>query len=228
MEKSPIVVAGIVVIVLIAGVVGVQYYGNQGSKDNANKMSFFVTSANPGRGGDLGGIEGADNYCQTLAVAAGAGDKTWRAYLSTQAEGGAAAVNARDRIGTGPWMNFKGELIANTVDDLHANNGITKLSALTEKGAVVNGRGDTPNWHDILTGSGPDGRAIATSTDVTCGNWTKGAGGSATVGHSDRMGTSDTEAARSWNSSHQTRGCSLDELATTGSGGLLYCFAVTE
>ncbi|MDO8561457.1 MAG: hypothetical protein Q7S05_01380 [bacterium] len=227
MERSSIV--GLAVIALLAGAFVAWYYSaGQNMQSSANKMTFFVTSVNPGEGGNLRGVAGADNYCQTLAASAGAGGKTWRAYLSTQASEGVAVINARDRIGTGPWVNGNGVIIANNVEELHASNMINKQAALTEKGGVVNGRGDTPNWHDILTGSGPDGRAIATSTDVTCGNWTTSASGSAMVGHHDRMGTSDTEQARSWNSSHLTRGCSLAELATTGSGGLLYCFAATE
>src|SRR6266498_47178 len=137
-------------------------------------MTFFITSAGPGKGGDLGGIEGADRHCQSLAQAAGAGSRTWRAYLSTQSAGGTQAINGRDRIGRGPWQNAKGEAIAQSVDDLHsANNKISKQTALNEKGEPVNGRGDTPNRHDILTGSQPDGRAFAAGDDRTCGNWTK-------------------------------------------------------
>lgn len=194
-----------------------------------NQMTFFITSKNPGSGANFGGLAGADNYCQALATLAGAGDKTWRAYLSTSATADSPAVNARDRIGAGPWKNSNGDLIARTLEELHTDNSIAKQTALDEKGAAINGRGDTPNWHDILTGSSPDGRAIATSTDTTCGNWTKNsADGSAMVGHHDRQGLRDDDASKSWNSSHLTRGCSLEALATTGSGGLLYCFAVTE
>lgn len=200
---------------------------NAENKTAQNGMSFFITSKNPGRGADLGGLSGADNYCQALASLAGAGDKTWRAYLSTNATAYSPAINARDRIGAGPWRNANGVIIANNLEELHNNNNINKQTALDEKGEIIKGRGDSPNWHDILTGSAPDGRAIATTTDATCGNWTKSeADGSAMVGHHDRLGTSDTAAARSWNSSHLTRGCGLPELATTGSGGLLYCFAL--
>lgn len=190
-------------------------------------MTFFITSAGPGKGGDLGGLEGADRHCQSLAQAAGAGGHTWRAYLSTQ---GAQAVNARDRIGKGPWQNAKGQVIAQSIDDLHsANNKISKQTALSEKGEPVNGRGDTPNRHDILTGSQPDGRAFAAGEDRTCGNWTKSTQGSAMLGHHDRMGLRDDEASKSWNSSHPSRGpeggCSQTDLRSTGGDGLLYCFA---
>ncbi len=192
------------------------------------QMSFFITSKNPGRGGDLGGLTGADNYCQSMGASAGAGNKNWRAYLSTQANSNSPAVNARDRIGTGPWQNAKGVVIASSLEELHNGNNLTKQTALDEKGAEVNGRGNTPNWHDIMTGSGPDGRTIATSTDMTCDNWTEDRRGGAMVGHHDRQGTSDTAPARSWNSSHRSRGCSLEELASTGSGGLIYCFAANQ
>jgi hypothetical protein len=193
-------------------------------------MTFFITSAGPGKGADLGGIEGADRHCQTLAQAAGAGNRTWRAYLSTQAAGGGQAVNARERIGRGPWQNEKGEAIAKDVDDLHgAGNKISKQTALDEKGAMVNGRGDTPNRHDILTGSQPDGRAFPAGDDRTCGNWTKSTQGAAMVGHHDRMGLRDDEPSKSWNSSHPSRGpdggCSQADLRSTGGDGLFYCFA---
>ena len=190
-------------------------------------MTFFVTSTSPGKGADLGGLAGADRHCQTLAQAAGAGGKTWRAYLSTQAAGGTAAVNARDRIGNGPWQNAKGVVIAKDVAELHGENKLTKQTALTEKGDTVNGRGDTPNVHDILTGSQPDGTAFGASEDRTCGNWTKGGDeGVAMVGHHDRMGLDEQPPAKSWNSSHLTRGgCSPAALRSTGGGGLLYCFA---
>jgi hypothetical protein len=190
-------------------------------------MTFFVTSAGPGKGADLGGLEGADRHCQTLAQAAGAGTKTWRAYLSTQGDG---AVNARDRIGRGPWQNAKGETIAQSVDDLHsANNKLTKQTALSEKGEGINGRGDTPNRHDVLTGSQPDGRAFPAGEDRTCGNWTKSGAGAALVGHHDRQGLRDDDVSKSWNSSHPSRGpdggCSQADLRSTGGDGLLYCFA---
>ena len=182
-------------------------------------MTFFITSAGPGKGADLGGLAGADAHCQTLAKAAGAGGQ-WHAYLSTD------KINARDRIGKGPWKNAKGEEIAKSVDDLHANSRINKQTGLDEKGNPVNGRGDTPNRHDILTGSAPDGRAITGSDDTTCGNWTKSGEGSAMLGHHDRMGLRDDDASKSWNSSHASRGCSQDALKSTGGDGLFYCFAV--
>jgi hypothetical protein len=191
----------------------------------SGQMSFFITSAGPGKGADLGGIEGADRHCQQLAQAAGAGGKTWRAYLSTQ---GQNAVNAKDRIGRGPWMNAKGEVIAKDVADLHgAGNKINKDMGLDEKGQKVNGRGDTPNRHDILTGSQEDGTAFAAGEDRTCGNWTKsGADGSAWVGHHDRIGLRDDAPSKSWNASHSSRGgCSQEALRGTGGDGLFYCFA---
>ena len=194
-------------------------------------MSFFVTSAGSGKGGDLGGLAGADNHCQQLAQSAGAGDKTWHAYLSTQAAEGTDAVNARDRIGKGPWQNAKGVEIAKDVADLHsASNNLSKETALTEKGEVNNGRGDTPNRHDILTGSQADGTAFPPGTDRTCGNWLSSAQGAAMLGHADRQGLRDDEASHSWNSSHPSRGpdggCSQADLRSTGGDGLLYCFAV--
>jgi hypothetical protein len=198
-----------------------------GAHAQQSSMSFFVSSAGSGKGADLGGLAGADQLCQSLAQAVGAGGKTWRAYLSAQASGGAAAVNARDRIGHGPWQNAKGVAIAKDVADLHDSNNLTKQTALTEKGEVVNGRGDTPNMHDILTGTQPDGTAFAAGEDKTCGNWTRsGAEGAAMVGHSDRTGLDDSARAKSWNASHLSRGgCSQDALKSTGGAGLLYCFA---
>jgi hypothetical protein len=191
-----------------------------------SNMSFFITSTGPGKGADLGGLDGADKYCQTLAQAEGAGAKTWHAYLSTQAAGGATAVNARDRIGKGPWQNAKGVVIAKDVAELHGENNLTKQTALNEKGDVVNGRGDNPNMHDILTGTQPDGTAFGPEADKTCGNWTKdGAEGSAIVGHSDRTGLNESAPMKSWNSSHPSRGCSQPGLISTGGAGLLYCFA---
>ena len=188
-----------------------------------SSMTFFVTSANPGKGADLGGLEGADRYCQQLATAAGAGGKTWRAYLSTQ---GSGAVNAKDRIGKGPWQNAKGVVVAKDVADLHgAGNNLNKQTALTEKGEGVKGRGDQPNEHDILTGTQPDGSAFPAGEDKTCGNWSKGAEGSAVVGHHDRTGLDTSPPALSWNSSHATRGCSMDLLRPTGGAGYFYCFA---
>ena len=188
-------------------------------------MTFFVTSAGSGKGADFGGLAGADKHCQSLATAAGAGNRTWRAYLSASAASGSAGVNARDRIGNGPWQNAKGVVIARNPAELHGPNNLTKQTALDEKGAVINGRGDTPNRHDILTGAQPDGTAFAGSEDRTCGNWTKSGEGIAQVGHHDRMGLQDDEPSRSWNSSHITRGCSDEALRSTGGAGLLYCFA---
>jgi len=188
-------------------------------------MTFFVTSVGGGKGADFGGLAGADRHCQTLAAAAGAGTKTWRAYLSATASGGSAAVNARDRIGSGPWQNAKGVVIAKDVAELHGANNLSKQTALTEKGDVVSGRGDAPNKHDVLTGSRPDGTAFPGNEDTTCGNWTKSGEGSAWVGHHDRMGLGTDDAAKSWNSSHVSRGCSDAALISTGGAGLLYCFA---
>lgn len=192
-------------------------------------MTFFITSTPIGNGGNLGGLAGADNQCQTLAQAAGAGAKTWRAYLSTQPADGKPAINARDRIGKGPWTNAKGEVVAKDVADLHGANVLTKQSALNEKSEVINGRGDQPNRHDVLTGSQPDGTAFAAGDDKTCKNWTSSTQGSAIVGHSDRIGLRDDDASKSWNSSHGSRGpeggCSQADLRSTGGDGLLYCFA---
>ena len=190
-------------------------------------MTFFVTSTGSGKGADLGGLEGADRHCQELAQAAGAGGRTWRAYLSTQASDGQPAVTARDRIGRGPWQNAKGVVVASSVDELHGTNNLTRETALTERGDTVKGRGDSPNRHDILTGSQPDGTAFAGAEDRTCGNWTRGgAEGAAMVGHHDRQGLRDDEPSRSWNSSHSSRGgCSQEALRGTGGAGLFYCFA---
>jgi len=200
-----------------------------GAMGSSHPMSFFITSVNPGKGGDLGGLAGADRYCQSLAASVGAGGKTWHAYLSTAALNGQPAVNARDRIGAGPWRNAKGVVIATSVADLHgANAKVGKDTSLTEKGEVVSGFGDEVNRHDILTGSRPDGTVAvpAAGQDTTCGNWTRSSGGSAIVGHHDHKGTNpDPVANASWNSSHGTRGCSLDQLALSGSAGLMYCFA---
>lgn len=191
--------------------------------------SFFVTSVGIGNGGNLGGLAGADNHCQTLAQAAGAGARTWRAYLSTQAADGKPAINAKDRIGAGPWKNAKGAVIAKDVAELHGANNLTKQTALSEKGEVINGRGDTPNRHDILTGSQADGTAFAAGEDRTCKNWTSSVQGSAMVGHSDRTGLNEEPPAKSWNTSHPSRGpdggCSQADLKSTGGDGLLYCFA---
>ena len=193
-------------------------------------MSFFVTSVGLGNGANLGGLAGADRHCQALATAAGGGAKTWHAYLSTSASGGQAAVNARDRIGSGPWYNAKGARIAQNVGDLHGDtieqarlgNNINKTTAISEKGEPIKGVGDTPNQHDILTGSQPDGRAYTDGADHTCGNWTSGAAGTAQLGHHDRTGGGNT----SWNSTHPSRGCSQENLVATGGAGLFYCFAI--
>lgn len=200
--------------------------GSMGSSGaSASPMTFFVTSAGSGKGADLGGLSGADQLCQSRAAAAGAGDHTWRAYLSTSANGMGAAVNARDRIGRGPWQNAKGVVIAQDVDSLHGTNNLNKETALTEKGAKVNGRGDQPNTHDVLTGSQPDGRAFPGDKDMTCSNWTSSGNGAAMVGHHDRTGLDTSPPALSWNSSHPSRGCGQEALVATGGAGLLYCFA---
>ena len=189
--------------------------------------TFFITSNGPGKGGDLGGLVGADAHCARLATAAGIAGKTWRAYLSTQ---GTGAVNAKDRIGRGPWQNAKGLVVATSVADLHSpNNKLNKQNSLSEKGDVINARGDTPNRHDILTGSQPDGTAFPAGEDRTCGNWTSSTTGAAMLGHHDRQGLRDDDASKSWNSSHPSRGpgggCAQADLKSTGGDGLLYCFA---
>jgi hypothetical protein len=194
-------------------------------------MGFFITSVGSGKGADLGGLAGADAHCQKLATAAGAGQRTWRAYLSvppTFASANAPAVpaiNARDRIGAGPWHNAKGELVARDVAHLHAENNLTKATALDEKGNVIKGRGDTPNEHDILTGSRADGTAFAPQTDTTCKAWTSSTDGSAIVGHHDRIGPLPEAWAKSWNFSHQSAGCSQEALIRTGGSGRFYCMA---
>jgi hypothetical protein len=191
-------------------------------------MTFFVTSVGPGKGADLGGVDGADKQCASLAQAAGSSGKTWHAYLSTQAADGKPAINAKDRIGKGPWQNAKGVMIAKDVADLHGTSNINKQTALSEKGEVISGYGDQPNRHDILTGSQADGTAFADSSDHTCKNWTSSTDGSAMLGHSDITGppASTNPALKSWNAAHPSRGCSPDGLKSTGGDGLLYCFAV--
>jgi hypothetical protein len=189
-------------------------------------MTFFVTSVGMGDGANLGGLAGADKHCQTLATAVGAGSRTWRAYLSTQGPG---AVNARDRIGKGPWANAKGQVVATSLSHLHGDtlaearlgSNLGRGTAITEKGQAVNGQGATPNQHDILTGSQPDGTAFPPGADRTCRNWTSNTGDSAQVGHFDRTGGGNA----SWNSAHPSKGCSQDNLVSTGGAGYFYCFA---
>ena len=193
---------------------------------NPKGMTFFVTSEGGGKGADYGGLKGADRHCARLAKAAGARAKVWRAYLSQSPAGRMGGVNAKDRIGRGPWVNYNGVVIANNVVELHGGNAVNKQTALTEKGATVNGRGDAPNTHDILTGSDPGGTFVADAALNTCKNWTSSADGSAIVGHHDRIGLTDAPMAQSWNSSHRTRGCGTEALKGTGGAGLLYCFAV--
>ena len=198
----------------------------KGAKKGGGEMTFFVTSTGKGNGADLGGLEGADAHCNALAKAAGSKITGWKAYLSTTAPGGDAGVNARDRIGKGPWRNAKGGVVANNVAELHSGKGkISKETALTEKGEMVKGRGDTPNEHDILTGSDPAGLYSTAGGDTTCGNWSKSGEGSAIVGHHDLQGLKDTRHMKSWNSSHGSRGCSQDQLKSSGGAGLFYCFA---
>jgi hypothetical protein len=218
---------------LLAAASSMALIGCATTQSGGSEMTFFVTSVGPGKGADLGGLEGADRHCQALAQAVGAGNRTWRAYLSTQAPSltDPSAVNARDRIGAGPWHNAKGVMIARNVEDLHsASSDLTKQTALNEKGEVVNGSTDKPVRHDILTGSRPDGTAFpgAPFGDMTCGNWTRsGAEGAAMTGHHDRSGLAAVPWASSWNSSHLTRGgCSQEALRGTGGDGLFYCFAV--
>jgi len=189
-------------------------------------MTFFVSSAGSGNGANLGGLAGADAHCQSLAKAAGSALTNWHAYLSTTEPGGTEGVNARDRIGRGPWHNAKGQMVAKSVDDLHsAGNNLNKQTALTEKGETIPGRGDQVNQHDILTGSDPQGMFSTAGGDTTCGNWTKSGEGSAIVGHHDLQGLKDTRHMKSWNSSHGSRGCSQDQLKASGGAGLIYCFA---
>jgi hypothetical protein len=227
--QSTLRTAGLATVSLIA------LWGCQSTptQPNPKDMTFFVTSAGPGKGADLGGLEGADQHCAKLAKAAGGPDRTWRAYLSTQAPGlrDPNFVNARDRIGPGPWRNVMGVEIAKGVDDLHSPaSNLTKQTALDEQGKVITGTGEKPNQHDILTGSRPDGTAFpgAPFPDMTCGNWTKGgADGSAMVGHHDRAGPMMTSTwATSWNSSHPSVGCNIEKLRSTGGEGFFYCFAV--
>lgn len=227
MKRHRICLAVATVSCLLGSAVWAQQQGGTQSEAPREPMRFFVTSATP-ETGNLGGLEGADRICQDLAAAAGGGSFTWRAYLSTQEAGGAPAVNARDRIGAGPWHNAKGVLIAANVADLHGDdqrdrNNVTKETALDEKGTPINGRGDQPNQHDILTGSDSHGNAFPSGTDRTCSNWTNDtADGRAQVGHHDRTGGGNT----SWNSAHESRGgCHAEGLVSTGGAGRFYCFA---
>ena len=196
-------------------------------KKGGGDMTFFVTSVGKGNGADLGGLDGADAHCSALAKAAGSKRTSWKAYLSTTLPGGDAGVNARDRIGKGPWRNAKGVVVAKSVAELHsAKNNLTKQTALTEKGEVVNGSGDKPNQHDVLTGSDSAGMYSTAGGDTNCGNWSKSGEGSAIVGHHDRSGLKkETWHMKSWNSSHGSRGCSQENLVSTGGAGLFYCFA---
>ncbi len=190
--------------------------------------TFFITSVNPGQAGNLGGLAGADAHCEKLAAAAGVGGRNWRAYLSAQATSGAPAVNARDRIGKGPWTNAKGVVIAKDLAELHGTNQINRETALTETGAIVPARvaGDAENKHDIMTGSRPDGTAMPPGRDATGSNWTSSGQGGAMVGHHNRGGTNpDPVANVSWNSSHITPGCDMPSLVRVGGAGLFYCFA---
>ena len=219
---------GLCVFVVLSGSLAAQA---QQPPPQAPEMTFFVAGVGPGKGADLGGLEGADRYCQTLAQTVGAGGKTWHAYLSTQAAGGGQAVNARDRIGHGPWQNFKKEVVAQNVEDLHSDsNKLGMQTSLTERGAMIPGVGYAPNRHDVLTGSQMDGHAFPAGEDRTCSNWTSSTRGAAMVGHVDRKGLRDDAASRSWNSSHPSRGpdggCSQADLRSTGGDGLFYCFAV--
>ncbi|HEY7217114.1 MAG TPA: lectin [Candidatus Binatia bacterium] len=205
------------------------------SQEPKNNMTFFITSVGSGKGADLGGLAGADKHCQALAQTVGAGNHTWHAYLSTSPADGKPAVNARDRIGKGPWQNAKGVVIAKDVYDLHSNNNkINKETGLSEKGETINASGDKPNMHDILTGSQPDGRAFTGAEDRTCRNWTSSTTGVAMLGHHNRQGLRDDESSRSWNSSHPSRdagassGCSQEGLRSSGGNGLFYCFAVNQ
>jgi hypothetical protein len=218
-------------VLLLVSFLAMAQEGEQQGAAQRHPMTFFITSVGSGDGANLGGLAGADAHCQTLAAAVGAGNHTWRAYLSTQAKNGQPAVNARDRIGQGPWYNARGQAIAQGQADLHGDtlelarlgSNLFKQSALTEKGQVVNGVGDTPNTHDMLTGSQTDGRAYTDDQDHTCSNWTSNSStGSAQVGHSDRTGAGN----HSWNSAHASRGCSQENLVSTGGAGLYYCFAI--
>ena len=219
-------------VLILAGALACVAVATGVNAGDAGKMSFFVTSAGPGNGADLGGLEGADNHCQKLAASVGAGNRTWRAYLSTQGEDfkDVNVVNARDRIGAGPWYNAKGVMVASNVDELHSpSSRLNKETALDENGNLVNGRTEKPNKHDILTGSRLDGTSFGPRffTDMTCGDWTQSGEGAAMLGHHDRVGPNENAWAKSWNSAHISKGCSPEALRKTGGDGLFYCFAVT-
>ena len=212
-------------VVIFVGMTSCTSSGDEAStgSDAEHMMSFFLTSMGPGNGADLGGLEGADQHCQTLAGAAGFGDQMWHAYLSTTASESSSSVNARDRIGNGPWYNFAGVQVATDIDNLHGENNLTKETVLNEQGGMTNGRGDDPNRHDILTGSQLDGTAAVGDGDTTCQNWAGSGEGSALVGHFDRIGGGDNPT--SWNSAHASSGCGQEDLRGTGGDGLFYCFA---
>jgi hypothetical protein len=227
--KTNLALFGSFTIILLSSTTG----QTQPAPPQSPAMTFFVTSNGVGKGADLGGIAGADAQCQALAQTAGAGGKTWHAYLSTQQASGAPAVNARDRIGRGPWQNFKGEVVAQSVEDLHSDaNKLGAQTSLTERGTMIPGVGYTPNYHDLLTGTQVDGRAFPAGDDKTCHNWTSSAGGSAMLGHLDRKGLRDDVESKSWNTSHLSRGpdggCSPTDLKSTGGNGLFYCFAANQ
>ena len=224
--KFPVMVAAGILVAAMSGAQAQDKDKAKGKAASKGDMTFFVTSAGKGNGADLGGLEGADAHCNTLAKAAGSKHTNWKAYLSTSLPGGDAGVSARDRVGKGPWRNAKGVVVAKNVADLHSDKvNITKETALSEKGEPIKARGAKPNEHDILTGSDPSGRFSTAGGDTTCGNWTKSGDGSAIVGHHDRAGLKDTWHMKSWNSSHGSRGCSQDQLKASGGAGLLYCFA---
>ncbi len=226
MDKARYTIAALVLAIIPGSYLALA----QQNASQQHPMTFFVTSVGIGNGGNLGGLAGADAHCLMLATAVGAGNHTWHAYLSAQAKGGQPAINARDRIGQGPWYNARGQQIAEGQADLHGDtlelaqlgSNLFKQSALNEKGKVMNGVGDSPNTHDMLTGSQTDGRAYTGNQDHTCNNWTSSGEGSAQVGHSDRIGGGNA----SWNSAHATKGCSQDNLVSTGGAGLFYCFAI--
>src|SRR5690242_3124282 len=230
MSRSKVLIIAALTLGVTSGINAQQQPAAPPQLPQAPNMTFFVTGAGPGKGADLGGLEGADAHCQTLAARHDAGGKTWRAYLSTQEAAGKPAVNARDRIGNGPWQNFKGTVVATSVDDLHSdNNKLSFDNSVTERGFIIPGVGFAPNRHDVLTGSTPEGRAFPAAEDRTCKNWTSSTQGAAMVGHIDRKGLRDDAPARSWNSSHPSRGndggCSQADLRGTGGDGLFYCFA---